>query len=257
MALTVSANPTSNRFTEFVRIDITASDDGTGSTVTGPFEILYTTDGSLPSATGSTTTIRRSPIKRLPLTGPTTLKFFARVAATPTTVTEIQVEYYDIVELTARHTIPIVPASVTNYTLKVENKDISRTDEGYYNLVWGKDKTAQDIEEIILVEDVEKGRIDAKRTLPYFGSALNRLVGGSFPVGFAANSLKISIYRALNNLTALQKASRAPSNEQIRRIISVDVIPQVEGDATAYRYYFVVQTVSGETSEGSGLIVGG
>jgi hypothetical protein len=185
------------------------------------------------------------------------LKYFARVVATPTTTTDITTEYYDIIELTARNTVAIVPPAVTNYTLQVENGDLVKTDEGYYSVVYGKDKTSQDIREVILVEDVPKGVIDNSRMLPRFGSELNRILGRSYPVGFAANSLKISIFRALTNLMALQRLSRAPTNEQIRRIVSVDVIPQSEGEATRFSYHFVVQTVSGDTAQSSGFVVGG
>ena len=257
MALTVFANPEGGRFIEFVRIDIRAEDDGASPIASGSFEILYTTDGSVPSDTNSSTILRRSPIKRLPLSGPVTLKFFARTVTAPVYTTEVQTEFYDIIELTARNTINTVPISVSNYTLKVSNGDIVRTEPGFYELVYGQNKTIQDIKEIILVEDVPKGKFDGNRMLPGFGSELNRMLGSSFPVGFMVSSIKISIYRALTNLIAFQKASKAPSDEQIRRVVSISVVPQTQGDATKYSYNFIVETVSGETATGSGSIVGG
>ena len=257
MALTVAASPIGGRFTEFVRIDIEAKDDGTGTVISGPFEILFTLDGSVPSDTNSATTIRRSPIRRLPLDGPQTLKFFARTVTTPVVETDIQVEFYDIIELTAKNTIRTAPLSVTNYTLKIANGDVVRNDDGFYDIVSGRDKTSQDVREVILVEDVPNGEFIGTRTLPDFGSALNRIVGQSFPVSFAASRMTTSIFEALTTLIALERESNAPKDEQIRNIVSVNVVPQSEGDPTSYRYHFVVETVGGATVSGSGLIIGG
>lgn len=255
--LTVRVNPLGGRFVEFVRVDIEATDDGSSPIITGRFEILLTTDGSVPSDTNTATIRRVAPVLRFPLTGPTTLKFFARTLIAPIVVTPIQVEFYDLLELTARNTIRTVPNTVSNYTIKVENRDIVRTDLGFYDVVYGTDKTAQDITEIILVETVPAGRFVGNRTMPNFGSELNTILGKPFPVTFAASRMQTSIFQALNTLIALQKKSRAPAHEQIAKVVSLSVVPQSEGDATSYRYHFVVKTVSGELSSGAGSVVGG
>lgn len=257
MALNVSINPPGGRYVEFIRVDIEATDDGTSPISTGRFEILLTTDGSIPSDTNTETIRRVAPILRFPLDGPTTLKFFARTLSTPVVVTPIQVHFYDLLELTARNLIRAVPNSESNYTIKVENKDIVRNDLGFYDVVYGKDKTAQDVTEIILVETVSTGRFVGNRTMPNFGSELNTILGKPFPVTFAASRIQTSIFQALNTLIALQKKSRAPAHEQIAKIVSLSVVPQSKGEATSYRYHFVVETVNGGLSSGTGSVVGG
>lgn len=249
--LTVAATPTGARFTEFVRVDIIAEDDGTSPEVTGPFEILLTTDGSIPSDSNSATSIRRSPILRLPLSGPTTLKFFARPASGGGTATDISIEFYDVIELLPVGAVRVAPDTVTNYTLRIdEDGDLVRTN-GRYEIVWGVDKCVQDIREIILVEDVpSNGRI-GDRTLPQFGSSLNRVLGESLPVGFVANDIRSSIFNALSALTALQRQERVPFDEQIRRILNVTVSTI---DPTTYKYRFAVETVGGATVNDSGSI---
>jgi hypothetical protein len=252
--LQVKASPRGGQFIEFLRIDITAFDDGVSPVVGPPFEILYTTDGSVPSDTNPSTKIRRSPITQLPINGPTTLKFFARNLSPPTTfTTSIVIEFYDVLELTARNEVPTVGPSIRNYTLTINDiGDLVRTSPGQYDVVFGIEKTKQDIRESILVENVPQNAPIGDRTLPKFGSALNRILGQSLPVDFAANEIQASIFDALTTLMNLQQDERVPSDEQIRRIISVTVVPL---DPTSFRYYFMVETVSGQKVSDSGTIL--
>ena len=254
--LTVSVSQKGGRYIEFIRIDIIAQDDGTTNPPTvPPYEILYTTDGSIPSGTNSATITRRAPIKQLPIRSPVTLKFFARSIITPIETTAIQVEFYDIIELTARLAIPTVPENVRNYTLKISDTgDLVRDGGGQYAVVSGPDKTKQDIREIVLVEDVAQNDSIGNRTLPRFGSALNRLLGKSFPMGFVTGEIHSSLFKALSTLIELQRAERVPFNEQIRRIVSINVTPK---DETSFRYHFVVGTLGGESVSDTGTIVVG
>lgn len=253
--LVVTASPPGGQFTEFLRLDIIALDDGTTQPpVVAPFEILYTTDGSVPSDSNSATKIRRSPAKQIPIDGPLTLKYFARSITSPIVVTDIKVEFYDVIELTAVNEIPTVGPGIRNYTLGISDiGDIIRTSPGQYDVVFGTDKTRQDIRESILVENVPQNAPVGDRTLPNFGSALNRILGKDFPVGFASNEIQASIFTALTTLIELQRESRAPASEQIRRIVSLTVTPQ--GDPTAFRYHFVVETTGGLRFSDSGNII--
>jgi hypothetical protein len=250
--IAVSVSPPAGQFQEFVRVDLRASDNGSFPTVTGPFEILFTTDGSVPSDSNPATKIRRSPILRLPLDRPTTLKFFARVVASPSTATAIQIGFFDIIALVPVGSIKTAPVGVTNYTLEIdENGDITRTGDGRYGVVFGVDKTGQDIREIILVENVDTGQPIGNRTSPSFGSALNRLLGQDFPIGVAINDIRSTIFDALSTLIDLQRAQRVPSDEQIRRILDVSVSAV---DPTTFKYRFAVETVSGQKPVLTGVL---
>src|SRR5881396_1045607 len=157
----LTVTPPAGQFIEFLRIDMVAFDDGTDAfNVAGaPFEILFTTDGSIPSDTNSHTVIRHSPVKNLPIDKPTMLKVFARSLNPVVQTTDILLQFYDLLELTARNTINTVDPSVRNYTLKIdESGDLVRTSPGQYDVVFGIDKTKQDVRESILVENVPTGR---------------------------------------------------------------------------------------------------
>jgi len=251
----VKSVPPAGSFTEFLRVDIVASDDGTTQPpAVAPFEILYTSDGSIPSDTNTATKVRRSPVKQLPISGPTTLKFFARTLVAPFVQTDIQVQYYAVQELTARNTILTVDPRVRNYTLKIDdNGDIVRTSPGQYDVVFGLDKMKQDIKEVILVEDVPQNQPVGDRTLPQFGSALNRILGKSFPIGFAASQIQASLFDALTTLIDLERDERVPADEQIRRILSITVSPL---DPTTFSYSITVEAVTGAKLTDSGTIVG-
>lgn len=251
MALVVTTSPAGGKFTEFLRIDIVAVDDGNLPEISGPFDILFTTDGSIPSTTNPSTSHRRSPIKNFPISKPTTIKYFAQTTDA-VTQTSIQTEFYDVIELTARNTIPTVQSGIRNYTLTIADGDIVRDERGLFTVVSGADKTAQDIQEIILVEDVPEGTPIGTRTLPEFGSALNRILGLSFPQGFAANVVETSLFSAMETLISLQRLERVPSDEQIRRILQVRVAPKNETD---YKYKIVVETVGRRVVTSSGVIV--
>lgn len=252
--LIVTATPVGGQYVEFLRVDLVASDDGTTLPPTvAPFEILYTIDGSIPSDSNSETRVRRSPVRAIPVDGPLTIKYFARSITPPLVQTEIAVQFYDVLELTARNTIPTVGSAVRNYTLKIDdNGDLVRTSPGLYDVVFGVEKTKQDIREIVLVEDVEQNRPIGDRTLPRFGSALNRVLGSSFPIGFAANEIQSSLFNAMSFLIELQRQGRNPSDEQIRRVVSLSVSPI---DPTTFRYHFVVETVSGSKVSESGTVL--
>lgn len=250
--LTVSVSPPAGRFTEFLRVDIRASDDGVAPVSVGPFEILFTLDGSVPSGTNPATKVRRSPILRLPLDGPTTIKFFARAVGLPSTATAIQIAFYDVIELVPVGAIRTAPVGVFNYTLKVdETGDLTRTGDGKYGIVFGVDKASQDIREVVLVENVPPGSAIGDRTMPSFGSALNRILGQDFPLGVAVNDIRSTIFDALTTLIELQRSERVPSDEQIRRILDVAVAPV---DPTTFKYRFSVETVAGRKPVETGTI---
>lgn len=252
--LIVKASPKGDQFTEFLRIDIIAEDDGTTQPpVVPPFEILFTTDGSIPSDSNPSTKLRRSPIKQLPIDGPVTIKFFARSLTPPVVTTPIFVEFYDVLELTARNEVPTVGPNIRNYTLKIDDiGDFVRTSPGQLEVVFGVDKTRQDIRESILVENVPQNASTRDRTLPQFGSALNRILGQDFPIGFATSEIQASLFSALTTLIGLQREERVPADEQIRRIVSLNVVPL---DPTSFRYHFVVETTGGLRVGDSGTIV--
>jgi len=253
----MTVTPPAGQFIEFVRLEITAIDDGSDAfNIAGaPFEILYTIDGSIPSDSNPNTVIRRSPVKNLPIDKPTMLKVFARSLNPSVQTTDILLQFYDLLELTARNTINTVDPSVRNYTLKIdESGDLVRTSPGQYDVVFGIDKTKQDVRESILVENVAQGSPVGDRTLPTFGSALNRVFGQSFPIGFAASEIQTSLFDAMNTLMALQKAERVPTNEQIRRIVSISVTPI---DPTTFKYRVIVETVSGDVLADNGTLLAG
>lgn len=250
--LTVSVSPPAGRFTEFVRVDLRASDNGVAPVASAPFEILFTLDGSIPSDTNPATKIRRSPILRLPMDGPTTLKFFARAVTSHGTATAIQIAFFDVIELVPVGSIRTAPAGVFNYTLTVDDTgDIVRTGDGKYGIVFGVDKASQDIREVILVENVEPGTPIGDRTLPSFGSALNRILGQDFPLGVAVNDIRATIFDALTTLIELQRSERVPADEQIRRILDVSVAPI---DPTTFKYRFAVETMTGRKPVDTGTI---
>lgn len=291
--LIVSATPPGGSFIEFLRVDIVAVDDGNSPVTVGPYEIIYTTDGTLPRNgdqwddgttynaddvvqhnivlwvsnttntdsepkagnadwTALSSKKRRSPIKQLPIDGPKTLKFFARTTDGLTT-TEITSVFFDVTELTAKNEIHTAPETVRNYTLKVENGDIQLTSGGLYDIVYGIDKTKQDVREVILVENIAPNAAIGNRVLPQFGSALNRILGQALPAGFTRGRVQTSIFEALTFLTEIQREEAVPADEQIKQILSVNVQPL---DPTTYKYQFSVETVSGLKVTDTGIIGG-
>lgn len=259
--LTVQATPTGTRLNEFVRITLVAQDTNPGT-----LEIHYTLDGSVPDTFGSGTIIRRSSYlslspgfstiefsaKNIPLSQPTTVKFLARNITT-LEITPVSIEFYDIIELTAVQEIRSVPEDVKNYTLKITNGDLARTTNGLFDIVFGIDKTAQDVREVISVENVPEGTAIGNRILPNWGSGLNRIFGSALPAVFTASLIQTEIYKALAELMRLQRIEAVPSDERIRDIVRVIVVPMNETD---YSYDFEVTTSSGRVVNESGLIRG-
>lgn len=245
--LTVQADPRGSRLNEFVRINLVATD-----TDAGPLEIHYTLDGSIPDTLGSATVIRRSPVLALPLSRPTTVKFLAKNTLTLNTTT-VSIEFYDIIELTSVQEIRTVPEDITNYTLKVSQGDLVRTQNGLFDIVYGIDKTAQDVREVISVENVPEGTFIGNRILPNWGSGLNRIFGSALPAVFTASLIQSDIFKALSELMRLQRIEAVPNDERIKDIVRVVVVPKNETD---YSYNFEVTTVSGRVVNESGLIRG-
>lgn len=244
-------------FIEFIRVDLTASDDGTSPVASPPYEIVYTVDGSAPTVDVNghplgTSKKRRSPIRQIPFDGPTTLKFFARTTdGLHTTLT--QNVFLDIQSVTARNEIHTAAPDVSNYTMQVLNGDIVPSGNGIYDIVSGVGKTKQDIREVILVENVPTNSLPGTRTLPRFGSALPRILGQSLPVGFAQGQIQTTVFEALTFLAELQRTEQVPSDEQIDSILSIHVQALTP---TAFRYTFQVRTVSGKTVSDAGIIGG-
>lgn len=245
--ITVQVEPRGARFNEFVRVNIIATDSNMGV-----LEIRYTSNGAVPDTFGSDTIIRRSPIMGLPLSQPTTIKFFVRNLLT-LEETAVQTEFYDIIEINSRQEISSTPEGVTNYTLKIQQNDLVRTQNGLFDIVYGIDKTAQDVREVILVENVPENTASGNRLLPNWGSGLNRIFGSSLPAVFAASLIQTEIFKALNELMRLQRLSSVPSDERIKNIARILVIPKSETD---YAYDFEVVTVSGRVINESGVIRG-
>jgi hypothetical protein len=253
----VSATPPGGQFVEFLRINIVASDDATAPVTSAPYEIVFTTDGTVPRIDIDGVPLdsakkRRSPIKNLPIDRPTTLKFFARTTNGAFT-TSVSSVFFDVTELTARNEIHTAAPNVQNYTLRVVDGDIVRDSRGLYDIVSGNRKTAQDVREVILVEDVPRNRSSGSRTLPRFGSALNRILGKSFPVGFAQGQIHSTVFEALTFLIELQQSERVPADEQIASISSINVLAI---DPTSFRYTFSVKTANGNTVTNSGIVGG-
>lgn len=258
--LIVVATPPGGQFIEFLRVNIVASDDGNVPVITGPFEIVYTLDGSFPEVDidGNplgTAKKRRSPIRNLPIDHPTTMKFFARTTDGVTT-TAISSVYFDVQELTAKNEIKTAAPTVLNYTLTVENGDIVKTDRGSYGIVFGPDKTAQDVREVILVENVPDQQNPGARTLPRFGSAVSRLLGKSLPPSFTRGQIQTSVFEALTFLAELQRREEVPQDEQIRKIrnVNVELVPD---QPTSFKYTFSVELAGGLVVSQSGVVVGG
>lgn len=253
--LTLKITPPAGVYNEFVRVNIAVEDDGESPVTTAPYEVLYTTDGSIPSDSNEVTKIYRAPLRNIPFSRSTTLKVLARTVDLAH-ATEIGVFYYDIYDQTARSLFKTVPATVANYTLMInEVGDLVPNGSGAYEIVHGVEKTKQDVRESILVESVGENQSAGTRLIPQFGSALNRLLGQSYAPNFTASLLRSSLYDSMNVLMALQKLGRAPAHERIRRVLSVDVVPKK--DPTGFRYRIVVQTESGEQVSEIGTIVGG
>jgi phage baseplate assembly protein W len=255
--LVVVAIPPGGPFIEFVRIDIVASDNGLSPIITGPFEIVYTTDGTVPRVDINglpldTAKKRRSPVLRFPIDKPTTLKFFARTTdgVTTTTVTSV---FFDIQEVTAKNEIHTAQPGIRNYTLTVLNGDIQKDSGGLYSIVAGVDKTKQDIREVILVENIAPKAPIGNRTLPNFGSSLNRLLGAALPPSYTRGEIQTTVFEALTFLQQLQREENVPADEQIRRILSISVQPL---DPTSFRYSFTVEMVSGVRVTDSGILGG-
>lgn len=255
--LVVAASPPGGQFIEFLRINIIASDDTTSPVTTGPYEIVYTTDGTVPlvdldgNPIGSAKK-RRSPIKNLPIDKPTSLKFFARTTDGAFT-TAVSSVYFDVTEITAKNEIHTAAPGIRNYTLAVENGDIVKDGKGLYDIVSGDRKTAQDIREVILVENVGQGMPVGTRTLPQFGSALPRILGKALPAGFTRGQIQTTVFQALTFLSDLQREENVPADEQIRRILGV-VVEAI--DPTSFRYHFTVETVSGSKVSDTGIVGG-
>jgi hypothetical protein len=255
--LVVVATPPGGQFIEFVRTTIVASDDGNVPIIVGPFEIVYTTDGTAPRVDINgvpldTAKKRRSPIRNLPIDHPTTLKFFARTTDGVTT-TAVSSVFFDVQEVTAKNEIHTVAPGIRNYTLAVVDGDIQRDSGGLYTVVSGVDKTKQDIREVILVENIGPNAPIGNRTLPQFGSALSRLLGAALPPGYVRGEIQTSVFEALTFLSELQREENVPADEQIRRILNIHVSPI---DPTSFRYTFSVETVSGLRVTDTGTIGG-
>lgn len=255
--ITVKVTPNGGQFTEFVRIDLVASDDGSGPITTAPYEVFYTTDGTLPEVDINdvplgTTKKRKSPARQIPVDGPITLKFFARTLDGSFS-TDIASVFFDVTELTALNEIHTAAPNVRNYTLLVTDGDIVKTDNGLYEIVSGVQKTSQDIREVILVENVPANTPPGSRTLPQFGSSLNRLLGKALPTGFTRGQIQTTIFEALTFLSELQREENVPSDEQIDRIVFINVEVL---SPTSYRYNFSVQTVSGQKFSDTGVLGG-
>lgn len=161
--------------------------------------------------------------------------------------------YFNIKELSAKNEIRVIPENVRNYTLKVTEGDLARSASGGYNIVFGPDKTVQDIRESILVENVPQNKPPGDRTLPNFGSALNRILGEEFPVGFAASEIQSTIFSALAELVRLQQENRVPTEERIAQVLYVRVVAL---DEVTFKYNFAVKTVGGQEIPNSGIIRG-
>jgi hypothetical protein len=255
--IVVSASPPGGQFIEFLRINIIASDDTIVPVTTGPYEIVYTTDGTVPRVDIDGNPLasakkRRSPIKNLPIDGPTTLKFFARTTD-GSFFTPVSSVYFDVTEVTARNEINTAAPDVRNYTLQVVDGDIVRDGRGLYEIVSGDRKTAQDIREVILVENVSPDRPIGNRTLPQFGSALPRILGKALPIGFTRGQIQTTVFQALTFLSELQREENVPSDEQIKRVLNVAVEAI---DPTSFRYHFTVETVSGIKVSDTGIVGG-
>ena len=256
--IVVAANPPGGEFEEFLRVDIIASDDGNVPITSGIYEIVFTTDGTMPDVdpTGlpvGTSKKRRSPIKQFPISRPTTLKLFARTSD-GANETAVQSLFFDIIELTAKREIRTAPPQVRNYTLMVENGDLRRNSRGGYDIVTGQRKVSQDIREALLVENVPPDEAPGDRTLPRFGSALNRLLGQSLPPAFTRSQLQTSIYEAITFLAELQRIDQVPLNEQIRRVRSVSV--EARTDGVSFKFNLAVELVSGEVLTETGIVGG-
>lgn len=255
--LIVTATPPGGSFVEFLRVNIIATDDGNSPVTTGPYEIVYTTDGTVPRVDidGNpldTAKKRRSPVRNFPIDRPTTLKFFARTPDGVTT-TAVSSVYFDVDEVTAKNEIHTAAPGIRNYTLAVVGMDIVKESTGLYAIVSGIDKTRQDVREVILVENVAPNAPVGNRTLPQFGSSLNRLLGQALPPGYTRGEIQTSVFEALTFLMQLQREENVPADEQIRRILSVSVQPI---DPTSWRYSFSVETVSGVRVTDSGILGG-
>jgi len=253
--LQVSISPPAGEYTEFIRITLVAFDDGNAPVISGPFEIVYTLDGTLPELDISgnpigTTRKRRSPVKNIPISKPTTVLYFARTTD-GSTVTPINKVYYALQEILAKNEIP-TSTNTRNYTLAVENGDIVKNSRGVYNIVSDARKAQQDIREVILVENVPEETNPGDRLLPRWGSAISRLLGKPSPVGFAKGQIQTTIFEALTFLSELQRSNGVPNTEQIKKIrrIVVDTQP----DPTSYKYEFSVELVSGEIITESGIL---
>lgn len=252
--LKVKIEPPGGEFTEFVRITIQAFDDGIMPISTPPWEIVYTTDGTIPAVDISgnplgTSKKALSPITKFPIEKPTTIRCFAIKG---TTTSPIVSAYFDLFEVLAKNEIRTAPPPVVNYTLKITEGDLVRNDRGSYDIVWGAQKAAQDVREVLLVEDVPEGKSVNTRTLPRFGSALSRLVGSALPAGLTRGKIQTAIFRAVSYLSELQQQENVPEFEQIRRIQSLSV--DASSDMTHYTYDLIVELVTGETVRESGII---
>lgn len=256
MAIIVKPNPAAGTFEDFVRVGLQVIDDSTGLPPTGVYIVYYTIDGSLPQIGGSTTTARRSPVATIPLMHSTTIKAFAQRTDAGVT-TPIIVQYYNIASFDAQRTARTVSSDVTRYTMQVRNGDFVRTSRGQYGVVFGLDKVKQDIREVVLVEDVPNRAPIGNRTLPRFGSALNRLIGqagiSNDSTESVAGEIQTSLFQALTVLQALQTQSQVPGDEQIKDIVSIVVTPN---SPTDYLYQIVVETLTGRQVSDTGTLKG-
>lgn len=252
----VQPTPVAGISKDFVRVGLSVIDDSTGLPPSGVYIIYYTVDGSLPTIGGATTVARVSPIHVIAVTQSTTIKAFAQRTDAGIT-TGLITQYYQIVSSNAHREARTVSPDVARYTLQINNGDILRSTSGQYGVVYGAEKAKQDIREVILVEDVPVTKSSGNRTMPRFGSALNRIIGQALPSvdspDFVAGDIQTSIFQALSTLQTLQQNAKVPSSEQIKDIVSVIVTPQ---SPTDYTYQIVVEMASGEQVSDTRIIRG-
>jgi hypothetical protein len=184
------------------------------------------------------------------------LKVVARTATQPYVYSPLVSAYFDITNFIPVKEIASVPDDVINYTLAIDNNgDISYDTAGKYKLVWGVDKTSQDIREIILVARVPPGQVDLTRTMPDFGSDVSLTLGKAIAPDIAVADVRTSVADAINNLIQLQQKTFAPPDEQIKTINSITVAPGT--DATAIQFSIRVTTASGHTVQETGVVTSG
>jgi hypothetical protein len=244
MSTVVNFNPSGGISQGLTRVTLRVVDAISGVEVVTPYNIAYTVDGSAPSIGGNGTT-RRAPVLNIPLSAPTTIKAIGQTVDTLTTTPQAA-QYYDVRTVFAKLTVPTVDPTVSNYTLQIVNGDLVRSVRGQYGVVYGVDKTKQDVREVLVVENVPNSRPAGDRVLPNWGSALNRFLGQALPSPDTpdgiATDIQTSILNAVTTLKNLQTDTHVPLDEQIDQIVSL-LVQAV--NPTDYKFSITVQTVAG------------